>query len=325
MKIISAFLFISLLCPFIFAEENKPSPFSTAGAMSGTGFMGPPIPTASYEGRVLPANESPGLTENRVTVSVPVYKSLIDTISLAATTGDLHFSRPTVLDNTGTVVAANFYRDEIGGLYFHQLENERAWGFRGSIGSASDKPFEANRDISFSFGANYTFPAADKNRWVLLIFFSNNSPLGDYVPVPGFIYVYKTEKLIGLFGFPIASVQWMPSDPWSYSLSIFGPIMSAEAAYGHVNKFQTFAGFTWTRQLYMPSDRNNDKDRLTVEEKKTMLGFRMPIVGSMLGEFQLGESFDRSLYIGSKTFDKDGGSATLDSGVYVSWNFKASF
>lgn len=297
------------------------------GALSffgGLNAMGPPVPLISYDGRYSPGSQSPSFTENKVSISAPVYKSDVDTVSLSLASGILHLGDSLFLDS-GKKVPTDLYRIETGVQYFHQLPEKKYWSIKGSVGYAGDKPFENSHDLTYSFNANYGFPGSGKGFWIVSVYFSNNGPLGNYVPVPGVGYFYKTDTFTGLFGIPVTSMQWTPVFPWSFSLSVFGPLVRAEVGYGSIDRIQYFTGFYWTRQSYIPSERDNDKDRLTIEEKKAAVGFRTPILGPMIGELQAGRAFDRSAYIGDHLFNKDGGSVSIESDWYVSTSIKMKF
>jgi|GEM_PF-1572507 len=297
------------------------------GALSffgGLNAMGPPVPLISYDGRYSPGSQSPSLTENKLSISAPVYKSEVDIVSLSLAGGILHLGDSLLLD-TGKKVPADLYRIETGVQSFHQLPEKKYWSVKGSVGYAGDKPFDNTHDLTYSFNANYGFPGSGKGFWIVSIYFSNNGPLGNYVPVPGVSYFYKTDTFTGMFGFPVTSMQWTPVFPWSFSLSVFGPLVRAEVGYGSIDRIQYFTGFYWTRQSYIPSERDNDKDRLTIEEKKAALGFRTPILGPLIGELQAGRAFDRSAYIGDRLFNKDGGSVSIEPDWYVSTSIKVKF
>jgi hypothetical protein len=160
---------------------------------------------------------------------------------------------------------------------------------------------------------------------MLTAIFSNNGPLVNYIPIPGVSYLYKTDTFTGMFGLPALSIRWTPVFPWAFALAIFGPTVQSEVSYGSIDRVQFFSGFYWTRQSYIPSTRDNDKDRLTIEEKKAAVGFRTLIWGTMIGEFQLGQAFDRSVYIGNGLFNKDGGSVSIPADWYLSASIKVRF
>ena len=297
-------------------------------ALSGGGalnpFGAPSGSLISYDGRYSPGPGSSSYTEHKMHVASPVHTSKTDSVSLFLTGATVHVGDAPVLDS-GKRVPADLYRVELGSQYFRQLPENRNWGVRGSVGSAGDKPFARFDEVTFSLNANYGFPGSENGYWKLNVFISNNSPIGNYIPIPGFGYLYKTESFTGLFGFPVMSLQWTPVFPWSLSLGILGPNIQSEVAYGSIDRFQLFSGFYWARQNYIPSNRDHGKDRLTLEEKKAAVGFRTPLGGSMLAEVQLGQAFDRGIYIGSGPLNKDGGSASLPAEWYVSTALKLKY
>lgn len=302
--------------------QMKRQTLSSGGALNP--FGAPPGPLISYDGRYSPGAHSSTYTEHKLHVTSPVHTSEASSVSLFLTGGTVHVGDSPVLDS-GKEVPADLYRVELGTQYFRKLPENRNWGVRGSFGSAGDRPFARFDEVTFSLIANYGFPGSENGYWKLNVFISNNSPIGNYIPIPGFGYLYKTESFTGLFGFPVLSLQWTPVFPWSFSLGILGPNIQSEAAYGTVDRFQLFSGFYWTRQNYLPSVRDHDKDRLTLEEMKAAVGFRAPLGESMLAELQLGQAFDRGVYIGSGPLNKDGGSASLPSDWYVSTALKLRY
>jgi hypothetical protein len=121
------------------------------------------------------------------------------------------------------------------------------------------------------------------------------------------------------------SLQWTPVTPWSFSLGLLGPNIHSEAGYGNVDRFQVFSGFYWTRQNYIPSERDDVKDRLTIEEKKAPVGFRVSICEMTLAELQFGHAFDRLIYIGSGLLNKGSGPTSIPSDWYLSTAVKLKF
>lgn len=288
-----------------------------------TGFT-PPTPIVIYEGRYVPRKDTPALNEDRLNFSSPVFRNEKDMVTMSLAASRLHFSEPLVLDSL-VRVDPNLYRLEFGAQYTHQLEEKKSYSLRGSIGYAGDEVFKKGRDISYSLSGSYSFPTSETTAWSLIVFFSNNSPLGNLVPIPGFLYSTRGEKFNGIFGLPILALQWTPSFPWSYSLTVFGPMVLAEAAYGTIDNFQLFLGYQWMRQLYLLKDRTRSEDRLTLMEMRSLLGVRTPIAEFLASEFQLGYTFERSAFIGDGLFDDNGGRLRLDPGLFLNWNLRYIF
>jgi hypothetical protein len=287
-------------------------------SMGGLTALTPQVPILSYEGRSSPKH--PSLDDNKLSFSSPVFKTETDTLAMSANGSRIHLGEALLLDS-GATLPADLYRAEIGTQYSHRLGLGKNWGLRGSFGTAGDKVGESP---SFSLMGTYAFPG-NGGLWVLSIYIANNSPLGNYIPIPGVMYFFKTANVTTVVGFPVTSVQWTPVNPWSFSFSVYGPILTTEAAYGSAEDAQFFTDFAWGQQNFILSNRVQEKDRLTIEEKKIVFGFRTPIWENARGEVQFGTAFDRSAYIGQGFFSKAGGQTPLQSDTYASWSVKKAF
>ena len=308
------------------SRQTAPPGGGPLGALGGLTGAGSQVPSASYAGFYIAApgdnSATPAMTENNLNISMPLFKGETDTVSATVTAGNLYLNKPITLDSN-IVVPNDLYRFDAGLQYTRQLPEKRSFGIRGSVGYTGDKVDKKTE--SFNVSANYSFPGSKEGHWILMVFISNNSPLGTYVPVPGFFYIYRTQTFTGLFGIPILSMQWTPVNPWSFSFSAFGPTVKTEAAYGAIDQTQFFTGLGWKQQRYMLSSRLNEDDRLTFEEKNAEIGFRRPLSQSLYSEFQTGYVFDRSVYMGEGLFNKDSGEAKLDSSWYVKWSLRLAF
>ncbi len=314
----SVFIFALLISGVVAAQDKNAALMALTGA-------GSHAPTLGYEGRSVLGGEgnskTPSINENNFNVSMPIYKTETDTFSTTINGGSLRLSESLIL-SSGRAVPNDFYRADIGIQYSHKLPEQRAWGIRGSLGYAGDKINKSTE--SFNMSANYSYPGSE-GQWVLMLIMSNNSPLGAFVPIPGFIYIYRTPTLTGLFGVPIFSMHWTPINPWSFSFSAFGPTLRTEAAYETTDKAQLFTGLAWKQQRYILSERTNKDERLTIEEKNIEVGFRKPLFKGVFSEFQTGNSFNRSIYAGDGLFNREAGTVDLDSNWYLKWSIKAVF
>lgn len=296
----------------------------SSGGAALSPFGGPSIPLISYEGKYYPNAHPPSFTEHKLHITAPLHATETGTVSLSVTGGMVHIGNAPVL-NSGKQVPADLYRLETGVQYFKKLPENKNWGLRGAVGSAGDAPFVRFDDTTFSLNASYGFPGSENGFWKMNVFMSNNNPIKNYLPIPGIAYLYKSETFTGVIGIPVLSLQWTPFFPWSFSLGAFGPNIHAEASYGSIDRFQVFSGFSWARQNYIPHERDHATDRLTIEEKKTALGVRIPMGEPLLAEFQLGRAFDRAIYIGNGPFNKSGGSASIAADWFLSTTLKLKY
>jgi len=306
------------------SRQTMPLGGGPLGSLAGLTGAASQIPSLSYEGRLIPSsNETPSFFDNNLNISFPIYKTESETYSATLVGGHFHLSEPILLDS-GTNVPTDFYRTDIGLGYSRKLSAQKTLGVRGTMGYLGDR--FTSKTQSYSISANYSFPGAKENSsWVLMVMMSNNSPLGTFIPIPGFFYIYRTSTFTGLFGLPVASMQWTPVHPWSFSFSLFGPQIKAETSYGAIDKIQVYTGFGWKQQKYLVSERQNEDDRLTVEEKTAEIGLRKPLFQGVFSEIQAGYSFDRSIYQGEGLFNRDDGYADLDSSWYLKWSIKFVF
>ncbi len=292
------------------------------GAGGGMGAMGPTIRMIGYEGRF--QKSAAFMNQQKLNISTPITKVADGLLGVSLAAGQMHIGDNVRLES-GVLLPSELYRAEIGTQYFKMNTDKSSWGIRASVGFTGDEVFKNSKDGSFGGNIYYSQAPSESGFWIFTVFVANNSPLGNYIPIPGAVYFYKTPTFTGLFGFPILSMQWTPVNPWSYGLSIFGPTVSSEVNYGSVDDIQYFANASWSQQSFILKDRINDKDRLTVEEKKIGVGVRTPVLGFIGAEFQIANSFDRRLYIGEGLFKKAGGSANFDSDWFASLGLRAAF
>lgn len=296
------------------------------GSLSGFGGMsmlGPAVRMISYEGRF--HKDSTFLNQHKLNLSTPVLKTEDSSIGATLASGQLHIGEGISLDS-GVKVPTELQRLEIGTQYFKQMPNRDNWGVRASVGYSSDEVLKSFNDASFSVNAHYSFNPSASGFWIATVFLGNNTGIGNYFPIPGVIYFYKTQTFTGLFGFPILSMHWTPAEQnFSYGFSIFGPTVSSEINYGSIDTMQFFGQFNFSQQSYILKNRTNEKDRLSIEEKKIGVGLRTPIMGFIGAEIQVARSFDRQLYIGQSLFKKDGGSLKVDGDAELALSLRAAF
>lgn len=301
------------------AQEQTGDVLVTPSALNS---VAPPFTVISLDLKHIPGDNT--LNERRIGLSTPLQQKKDSSLVLTLSGGEVQFNQPISL-GTETTVPDRLNRAELGLQYSQRLPEFKSWGLRASVGSAGDRLFHKTKDTTFNIIANYGSPSKAGGFWMWTLFFSNNSPLGNSIPIPGFLYIYKTPTFTGLFGVPTLSLQWTPTAEQAYSLSLLGLTATTEAAFGEIRTRQYFTTVKWTNQSFMLSDRKEEKDRLTIEEKKAGLGIRSFLWGRMLTEAEGGYAFDRLIYSGSGLRNMRGGSAELQDDWYASLNFKAGF
>ncbi len=223
---------------------------------------------------------------------------------------------------TGLRLPDNLYEAKMSAGYEREMQSKKSWGFQGSIGSASDRAFAKMSNNEFSAIGYYQFSKTGKSHWTASLFVSNNSPLGDYIPIPGVSYFYKNETFTGLFGLPLIMINWKPRPQVGLRLSAFGPTIRSQASFGKERGLVGFARWNWLYHKYILNDRVEPRDRLTYQEKQWTVGAENTWMHFLTGSLEVGQSYDRLLYVGQGFSDRDGGRYKADGGWFVQLNFK---
>lgn len=224
--------------------------------------------------------------------SIPVYKSEVDsvTVSLSGT----QFSVRPAQNNF-----SELYDLKLGLGYTKALDEQRLWSVSARYGSASDKPFEAANVTTLGMTAFYSFPSDETSRWLLLVDYSNNRPILNNIPLPGFAYFYYPSKEFrAVFGAPFASINWNFSEKWGLDLFALVPwILKSSLSYKLNEYARVYSGIDFSQVTYYLYGRQNEKDRLFYDEKKIFLGLKTPLSKNVFAEIEAGHAFDRSFFI----------------------------
>lgn len=279
---------------------------SFSGVMGGMGLVPPQKKIVNYSGAIAPEDNPTSIQQHRLTIASPVWSHGKENFAMSLNTGRITFDEPEFWEDENFKTPRSLSRVELGGQYSKNLNEGKLLGLRASVGSASDKVFYGMNEMTFSLNATYAYPSkTEGNYWILTAFLSNNNPLINYVPIPGFIYLKKTEKFTGMFGLPFLSLQWTPTKPLIFSTSFFITNFTAEAAYVLKDNLQLLTGFAVSQQTFLREDRKEMRDRLFFNEKKLYVGLKVPMGKMFSGDIQFGQTFDRKLAEGKRFNETD--------------------
>lgn len=260
-------------------------------------------------------------------VQTPLWKTEESSVSVGLRNHQFSLSEDLTLPDSTITVPKSLKSTEVTLSYASKLNEKETAGGRLSFGSASDRTFSGSRTSSIGGTLFWSFPSESdpEGRWILSLNYSNNNSLTT-LPLPGFAYAYTTPRLIGVFGVPFAYVRWVPAEdsPWTLSLFYLLTFLKMEAAYGppYMN---AFLRFDWGQETWMRADRENVDDRLTYDEKKVLIGGRMPMASWLFVEAEAGLAFDRGFFEGESLLKKSTGRARLKDSSFAGINLKFSF
>lgn len=292
---------------------------SFGGVMGRFGLLPLKKSVVSINGMSAPEGNPTVVEQGKVNVSTPLWSKAGRSFSLSAGAGSVVFNEPQFFDD-GSSTPRELHRVEIGGQYTRTTQAGKLYGGRLSVGSASDRPFYSKDEMAYNLNGFYTANTNGDNHWIWTVFLSNNNPVANFIPIPGFIYLYKKDGFIGMFGLPFFNMQWTPKEPWVLSISSFLTNLNAEVAYGFRDRVQAFAGFAISQQSFLREGREENTDRLFFNEKKIFTGVKSPYTKEVSLEFQTGLSFDRSLKEGKRFNDTH-----LEADLGRSWFLSLGF
>lgn len=280
----------------------------------GLGPPGPPKVSLRYVGLF----ES-DLVQTNLTAGVPVWVGEGHEVAVSGRYNELNFE--------SQVPQRDLYDLQLGATYTRRFEEKHFWSLNLSFGSASDRPFKDPSVNTVGATAMYMFPQNERGSWLLLVNYSNNRPILNNVPLPGFAYIYVPSKTFrGIFGVPFASLYWEFVDSWSVMLFTVAPwIAKAQLGYRIAGPVQAFAGVDFSQMTYLRFGRTNMRERLYYDERKVFLGLRSPLSRFLFAELESGYAMGRQIFSAESYRPNPSGALELSSSFYARASLSAAF
>lgn len=213
--------------------------------------------------------------------------------------GRLELATTAVLPDSGTPVPENLWLVETGFTHIRPLASGATVGGTLLVGSASDRPFAALRDMTLMAIAFATRPAANgRDDWNVSLFYSPTSQLP--YPLPGLAYVWRPSPTVeAKLGLP-AGVEWTPDDDWSLSLG-FTPLVNATAVVRRRlgGGFSAVALYRTDTETFFLADRILDQERFYIFNQRVAVGLERSLPGGFALEMTADYLFDRLLFQGT--------------------------
>ncbi|MFZ4731536.1 MAG: hypothetical protein ACOYK7_03230 [Pirellulales bacterium] len=216
--------------------------------------------------------------------------------------GRLELATDAVLPDSGLPVPDTLWLAETGVTHIRPLASGATVGGTLLIGSASDRPFAALRDMTLMAIVFANRPAANgRDDWNASLFYSPTSQLP--FPVPGLAYVWRpTPSVEAKLGVP-AGLEWTPDDDWSLSLG-FTPLVNVTAVLRRQlgGGFSAVALYRTDTETFFLADRTIDEERLYVFNQRVAVGLERVLARGFALEMTADYLFDRSLFQGTSFF-----------------------
>jgi hypothetical protein len=204
------------------------------------------------------------------------------------------------------------------------------YGVSLSAGSVSNKPFHDSSDMVFGGSVFWRKPASGRDAWLFFIAYSDDRAELNYVPVPGFEYIWNpNHEWTVMTGFPIESALWRPSAQWRVDALVSG------FGNGHLGATWN-PGQPWRREfrwrwsldyggdVYRRDDAPDPKDRIIFRELRATTGPAWDFTHGKRFDAYAGWAMDRRIYEGT-SFLHDSNVVVIRpgwvGGVNAAWRF----
>jgi hypothetical protein len=213
--------------------------------------------------------------------------------------GRLEIATDAVLPDSLEPVPDQFWLVETGLMHVRPLAGGGTLGGTFLFGSASDKPYDAARDLTLMAIAFYNRPAAnERDEWNFSLFYSPTSQLP--YPLPGLAYAWRPgDTFEAKIGVP-AAVEWRPDDDWTFTANYFPLVNFAATARRRLaDRLALLAYYRTDTQIFFLADRVLDAERFFVFDQRAAAGLEQQLGRGFSLELTAAYLFDRRLFQGT--------------------------
>lgn len=294
-----------------------PGGFGGSGGEPGYGIAWYPSASVSGQGTEL------AIVRNRLGVEVPVWSKDADAVMASFSVDESHFSGGALLPDTRRAFPSDLWKVQAGLQHMHQFKSGSSSVLMFDVESATDKPFQSWRDMSYTVGGFYQKPVKNgRDSWVLGAIYS---PLGAFdFPIPIVSYNWNPSESFHMsIGIPF-SLNWQPTDKLNLDMSLNPGGVDALATYRLSDRLRAYGGYQNVSDQYFLSGRAEKKDQFFAIEQRFIVGLRRDLWKDITLDVNAGYAFDRHYGEGDDQQDlRD--RVNLESGAFLGarliWGF----
>ncbi|TWU30225.1 DUF6268 family outer membrane beta-barrel protein [Bythopirellula polymerisocia] len=228
-----------------------------------------------------------------------------------------------VLPDSQLPVPGELWNIGLGVMNFRELDNGWDSGTIISIGSASDRPFAALRDMTATAIAFVEIPHGERDAWNLSLFYSPTSQLP--YPLPGVAYVWRpSETFTANIGVPF-SLNYQPTKTFTLTASYF-PLTNFDVlAKWQLNDYWSlYSSYRVVNETYWLDERLDKNQRFYLFDQRVSLGARRKLFAGLSLDVWGGYVFDREVFQSESFSDNRQDEISIDPGflgvVQLSWS-----
>lgn len=211
----------------------------------------------------------------------------------------LALSTSAVLPNSGLPVPNQLWDIEAGVMHIHQLGDDRQAGGMLRVGSPSDQPFGAWRDMTVTLLGFMTIPSGDRDAWSFSLFYS---PTGQIIfPIPGVAYVWNpSDKLQANLGIPF-SLEFKPTETLSLTAS-YMPLNNIQVLLRQSlgDSWSIYGGYRTVNETFLLADRESSRERTYLFDQRLTVGIQRDLGSGWSLDVSGAHVFDRQFFQAEK-------------------------
>jgi len=226
------------------------------------------------------------------------------------------FDTGAVLPNSGQPFPDELWRIRAGTQLIRRFDNGWTGMLGTSIGSSTDRPFEAIRDAFFTVIGVLSVPRNEHDAWNFFVFYAPTSDIP--FPIPGVSYSWNpNESLRVNVGAP-TSVSYRPTERIAFEASyMLLRTVHVQASYEIRDGLSVYGAFDWSNESWFLSDRRNDEEKLFSYDKRLVAGLRSRLGDHLAVDVSTGYAFDRFYFTGENYADRDHNRINVGDGAFV--------
>lgn len=188
---------------------------------------------------------------------------------------------------------------EVGVMHIRNLENGWRAGGMLRVGSPSDRPFAALRDMTVTLLGFVTIPSGEHNAWNFSLFYS---PTGQIIfPIPGVAYVWRpSSQFQANLGIPF-SLDYRPTEALTVTAS-YRPLNNVQVLVRRSlgEAWSVYGAYRTVNETFLLADRLEDRERMYFFDQRLTLGVVRELGSGWSVDFSAAYVFDRQIFQAEK-------------------------
>ena len=315
-------------------DEPALTPPSASNNMPGMGMgntgMGGPGGAPGYSVTWMPAQQVQGQPTNleviqqSLNAGFPLYRQDGNMVLLTTRLSSTLLQSQAVMPDSHQPLPEQLWNISLGAMYIRKFDGGSSLGVMGSLGSASDKPFNQLRDYSPMLLAFYRLPVREYDAWMFSLMYS---PVGEInFPIPGVSYQYQPSDNFRMnIGIPF-SLMYRPLDDVTIDVSyMILRTINAQVNWKLTDCWNVYGKYSWGNQSWFLADRTEDRERLFMYDMRLMGGVRYALTDKLNFDVGIGYVFDRFFFTGTKSNEMQHDRIDLAPGLIATLSLQLRF